>query len=131
MFGTKAKPKAEAQKLGMGTMPNPGNSCVIANGTHIEGKITCSEDIRIDGTVVGEVKCDKRFVMGETGRVEGEVKCIDSSIKGKIKGTISVNGLLHLLGTAMIKGKIIAKKMVVDEGAAYNGECLIGEENFK
>ena len=25
----------------------------------------------------------------------------------------------------------ITQKMIVDEGAAYNGECLIGEQHFK
>jgi len=130
MFGTKTKPKIETNKVGNSTSPDSGSSCVIASGTFIEGKISSTEDIRIDGTVVGHVQCDKRFVMGETGKVEGEVKCKESAIKGKIEGTISVKGLLHLLGTAMIKGKIMAKKMIVDEGAAYNGECLIGEENL-
>ncbi len=111
--------------------PNAALSCIIAKGTSIEGTVSTTEDFRVDGTIKGDVKCDKRFVMGETGRIEGTVECMDSSIKGSIDGTISVKGLLHLLGTAMIKGKIMAKKMIVDEGAAYNGECLIGEHNFK
>ena len=69
--------------------------------------------------------------MGEHGHVNGDVVCEDSSIKGKITGTIKVKGLLHLLDTANLEGKIMAKKMVVDEGASYSGECLIGDQHVK
>lgn len=126
MFKSKAKEDSARNDA-----PNAALSCIIAKGTSIEGKVTTTEDFRVDGHIKGDIQCDKRFVMGETGRIEGTIECLDSSIKGTIDGTISVRGLLHLLGTAMIKGKIIANKMIVDEGAAYNGECLIGEHNFK
>ena len=124
----KSKTKADPAK---NAAPNAALSCIIAKGTSIEGKVRTTEDFRVDGMIIGDVECEKRFVMGETGRIEGTVNCLDSSIKGTIDGTITVRGLLHLLGTAMIKGKIMANKMIVDEGAAYNGECLIGENNFK
>lgn len=107
------------------------SSCVISKGTTIEGKFKTTEDLRLDGTIRGEIQSDKKIVMGETGRIEGIVTCNESAIKGRIEGEINVNGLLHLLSTAFIKGKIRAKKMIVDEGATYNGECLIGEQHFK
>ncbi len=103
----------------------------ISPGTHIEGKFITSEDIRLDGRVTGEILCHKRLVMGEHGHMNGDVVCQDSSIKGKIFGTFKVKGLLHLLATAKLEGKIMAKKMVVDEGASYSGECLIGEQHVK
>ena len=104
------------------------DSCEIATDTIIDGTIRCSEGLRLDGKVIGDVFCDKRFVMGEKGKVEGTVTCNESVISGKIEGQISVKGLLHLLGSAFIKGKIMASKMIVDEGAKYNGECLIGDQ---
>ena len=107
------------------------SSCVISKGTIIEGKFKTTENIRLDGAIIGEVQSEKKIVMGETGRIEGIVHCNESAIKGKIDGEITVNGLLHLLSTAYIKGKIRAKKMIVDEGASYNGECLIGDQHFK
>jgi len=105
-------------------------SCIIAKGTIIEGKFTTTEDLRLDGTILGEVQSNK-IVMGENGKIEGIVNCAESAIKGKIEGELNVKGLLHLLSTALIKGKIRAKKMIVDEGASYNGECLIGDQHFK
>ena len=129
MFNNKGKHEMQKQ-TNSGTQNPPAGSCVISQGTFIEGKFKTTEDVRLDGTIVGEVKSEKRLVLGKSGKIEGTVDCNESSIKGRIEGTLSVKGLLHLLNTAFIKGKIKAKKMVVDEGASYNGECLIGEQHF-
>ena len=131
MFKSKNKSKHEAPKSITSAPAIPASSNVIAPGTIIEGQIKAKQDVRLDGTIIGDAVFSQKLVMGETGRVDGTVKCGESAIKGKVDGEISVNGLLHLLNTAFIKGKIMAKKMVVDEGASYSGECLIGDQHFK
>lgn len=107
--------------------PSPeGATCIIARGTIIEGKITTSENMRIDGTVKGEVHCEKRLVMDAGGLIEGNVHAGESTIKGRVVGTVSVVNTLHLLESSFIKGDIKAKKLHVEEGAKYDGKCLIG-----
>jgi cytoskeletal protein CcmA (bactofilin family) len=59
--------------------------------------------------------------------VQGNIIARDAAIKGKIKGDIHVKEALHLMDSASIEGNIIAKTMIVDEGARYNGSCRIGE----
>lgn len=100
---------------------------VIAKGTVMEGKFACTENVRLDGSIHGEVKVDKRLVMGDTSYVQGNIFARDAAIKGRIKGDIVVNGALHLMDTAVIEGNITARTMVVEEGARYNGSCKIGE----
>jgi len=125
MFKTKTKKQIPSTSNLPDTPSMEQNCNHIAPGTHIEGKFTTLEDLRMDGRLTGEIICQKKFVMGENGHVNGEVECQDSTIKGKILGSIRVKGLLHLLSTAKIEGKIFTKKMVVDEGAAYSGECHV------
>ncbi len=103
-----------------------GLTCIIAKGTVIEGKIFSSENMRIDGTVKGEVHCEKRLVMDAGGKIEGDVSANSSSIKGHIYGTVSIKELLHLLESSFIKGSIRAKQLKVEEGAKYDGNCHIG-----
>lgn len=133
MFKSKKKVNPVTGSKNTAPTTNDANSSSnnIAPGTHIEGKFTTSEDLRLDGRIKGEVLCHKKLVMGENGQMDGDVVCEDSSIRGKIVGTLKVKGLLHLLATARLEGKIMAKKMVVDEGASYSGECLIGEQHVK
>ena len=126
---------AKQKEINNGT-PNPiqtgpSSSCVLDSGTVIEGTVRSTEDLRLDGKIIGDVYCDKRFVMGDSGKVEGTITCGESLISGNIEGEIGVKGLLHLLNTAYIKGKIMASKMIVDEGATYSGECLIGDNKTK
>ena len=103
-----------------------GLTCIIAKGTVITGKVITTENIRIDGTIKGELRCDKKVVMDAGGLVEGNIYAGESTIKGKVEGTVTVDNTLHLLDSSFIKGDIKAKKLHVEEGARYDGQCKIG-----
>ncbi len=122
----RAKPKSEVIQTGKHTERGGSLNCVVAKGTRIEGQFKSSENMRLDGVVVGDVLCDKKLVLGETGKVEGTINTLDAVIMGHIIGELKVNGVLHLNSTANIEGDITAKKMIVEEGARYNGACKIG-----
>lgn len=129
MFASASKDKKQTtgngQALGLSDKDN-GQTTVIAKGAQIEGKFSCAENVRLDGVIQGDVKVDKRLVMGEGSQVIGNIFAKDASIKGRIKGDIVVSDALHLLDTAVIEGNITAKTMIVDEGARYTGSCKIG-----
>jgi cytoskeletal protein CcmA (bactofilin family) len=127
MLGAKSKQPAEKTlTVVANSAKDSQDTCVVAAGTTIEGKFASSENVRLDGLLKGEVKCSQRLVMGESGKVEGNIRTKDAIIMGKIEGELVAEGTLHLKGTAVIKGSIIAKYMVVDEGARYIGDCKIG-----
>ena len=128
MFNSTNERSGSPSRQEASTLANPesGLTCIIAKGTLIEGKITSTENMRIDGTVKGEVKCDKRLVMDAEGKVEGDVFAHTSSIKGQVIGTVTIKDTLHLLDSCFIKGTIRAKQMKVEEGAKYDGNCHIG-----
>ncbi len=127
MFGSSTKDsKSSSSTLASLGDKDSASTTVIAKGTTIEGKFACGENVRLDGAIHGEVKVDKRFVMGDGSYVQGNIVALTATIKGKIKGDIQVKEALHLMDSAIIDGNIIAKTMVVDEGARYNGACRIG-----
>lgn len=125
MFGSSTKDKTST--VAPSTGGDGAVTTVIAKGTVIEGKFHCSENVRLDGAIHGEVKVDKRFVMGDTSYVQGNIDARDAAIKGKIKGDVLVKEALHLMDSAIIEGNITAKTIVVEEGARYNGSCKIGQ----
>ena len=129
MFSSSTKDKTPASSpmsLPMGNDKDGAATTVIAKGTTIEGKFICSENVRLDGAINGEVQVEKRFVMGDTSSVQGNITARDAAIKGRIKGDVFVKEALHLMDTAMIEGNITARTMIVEEGARYNGSCKIG-----
>lgn len=121
------KPGSSAAAMPNGTDKEGGQTTVIAKGTMMDGKFSCSENVRLDGAIHGEVKVDKRLVMGEGSYVQGNIHAQNATIKGKIKGDLHVKDALHLMDTAVIEGNISARTMIVEEGARYNGACRIGE----
>ena len=126
MLGTKSRTKPANNNSNGLSMDSKSATCVVAKGTSIEGKFNAVEDVRLDGTVKGDVKCDKRMVMGATGKIEGSLHAHDAIIMGTVEGELIVKDTLHLKNTAIIKGDIKAKSMKVDEGAKYNGQCQVG-----
>ncbi len=126
MFGSSSKEKNNAANAASANADGAVTT-VIAKGTVIEGKFTCAENVRLDGSIHGEVKVDKRLVLGDSSYVQGNISARDAAIKGKIKGDVLVKEALHLMDTAVIEGNITAKTMVVEEGARYNGSCQIGQ----
>lgn len=126
MIGTKSKSKSRNNLPTSNGSVSSAETCVISNGTVFDGKFECSDNVRLDGTILGDVICDKRFVMGPSGRVEGSLTAEDCVVQGTVKGELKVQNSLHLQGSAKIEGDITAKTIRVDEGAVYNGVCKIG-----
>lgn len=128
MLGTKSKPATDRLSNGSsGSMPAAGETCIISMGTVIEGKFSTSENMRVDGFIKGEVRCDQRLVMGDNGKIEGTLFTKDAIVMGTVEGELTATGTLTLKGAALVKGTIRAKFLVVEEGARYVGECHIGE----
>lgn len=125
MLDTKVKPKVEIPAVKNGAPTSSTANCVVAKGTKIEGNFRSPENIRMDGMTVGEVRCDKKLVMGEESIVEGKVFAQDAVVMGTVRGDINITETLHLQATAKIQGNIITKYLVVDEGAVFNGDCKV------
>lgn len=103
-----------------------GTGCVIARGTSVEGHLKSSDNIRLDGELKGTIACEKRVVMGESGKVEGSIYARDADISGFVEGDVQTEKLLTLRMGAHINGNIKAGQIYVEEGAIYNGKCSIG-----
>ncbi len=126
MAQTKAKARPEAAAAPAVRLSTPSVTCTVAKGTKIEGNFHSSENIRLDGAVHGELRCDKKLVMGEGSRLEGKIFAADAVIMGEVVGDISVQGALQLTHTAQVTGSIVTRHLIVDEGARYEGQCKAG-----
>ncbi len=102
---------------------------LIGVGTEITGDIKSNGDIRIDGALNGNLQTTGKVVVGETGRVKGEVACKNSEVLGEINGKIKVGELLSLKATAKINGDIITKKLAIEPGSMFTGNCNMSDES--
>lgn len=96
---------------------------LIIQGTEILGNIKTDGDLRIDGIIHGDVTCDAKLVIGQHGRIVGNVFCQAGEVSGTIEGRISATDILQLSKGADIKGDIEAVRFIVEEGASLSGKC--------
>ena len=101
--------------------PNKLNRFV--EGTNIKGDIVSESNIRIDGELVGNLTTTGKLVIGPTGKITGDIVCLNADIEGAVTGTIKVDGILLLKSTAVFNGSITTNKIGVENGAEFNGNC--------
>jgi len=101
---------------------------IISNGTEIIGDINSSGDIRIDGSLVGNLKTRGKVVIGPTGRAKGELYCKNVEVSGTIEGKLAVEQLLNLKSTSKINGEIITTRLSIEPGAKFTGTCKMSED---
>src|SRR5579872_7627133 len=99
------------------------SASLIGAGTTMKGDITSNGDLRIDGTLVGNINCTAKVVIGANGNVQGDIHGQQADIMGKVTGTIKVKDLLMLKGGSVVNGNIEAAKLQIEPTANFNGEC--------
>jgi cytoskeletal protein CcmA (bactofilin family) len=104
-----------------------GTLSLISNETTIEGKLATDGSLRIDGRVVGDVNAKAHVSVGLTGTVEGSITARNVAISGRMKGWIAAAEKLILEGKSVVRGDLKATKLVVDEGAVFDGHCVMSK----
>lgn len=102
---------------------------LVSNGTDITGDIKSNGDIRIDGSLTGNLNTKGKVVIGTTGKVKGEVICKNSEVSGIVEGKIIVNQLLILKASSKIFGDIATTKLSIEPGAIFSGNCKMSDNN--
>jgi len=103
---------------------------IIGAGTVISGDIQSEGDIRIDGTLKGNLVTRGKVVVGPTGFINGEINCRNADFSGKTEGKVVVSELLSLKSTAKVKGDIHTAKLSIEPNAVFSGTCnMSGDMN--
>jgi cytoskeletal protein CcmA (bactofilin family) len=99
---------------------------LIGVGTFVEGTVETKGSLRIDGRVKGAVKTGETLTIGGKGEVSGEIQARMAVVGGKIEGDIRVEEKLVLEANSVLIGNLKAKKLVIDEGALFQGKSDMG-----
>ena len=122
MFNTKNKTEMQPEKT-----PTSGNgTTLISTGTTLKGDISSNSDLRIDGTIIGNITSSAKIVIGANGVVEGDINGNQADIVGKVSGNIRTKELLQLRGESIVTGNLYAGKLQVEPSATFNGQCHMG-----
>jgi len=106
----------------------PPIKSLIAEGSRIDGNVHFTDGLRIDGTVIGDVKAgaDKPglLVISATARVEGMVHADHVIVNGQINGPVHASTMLELQPKARIAGDVHYKTLEMHQGATISGKMF-------
>ncbi|HYK56748.1 MAG TPA: polymer-forming cytoskeletal protein [Flavisolibacter sp.] len=115
----KDKTNSVSEKLG-------NSATLISEGTLLQGDVKSENDLRVDGTIQGNVISSAKVVIGPNGLIEGNIHGKQADITGKVIGNIAVQEVLQLRGQCNVKGNINAGTLQIDPSAVFNGQCQMG-----
>lgn len=92
----------------------------------VEGTVTGTEMVSIEGTVKGQINLQSDLRIGTQARVEATVHARNVIIEGKLAGDVSADDRVELVASAAVDGNIRAPKIVVAEGARFRGNVDMG-----
>jgi len=104
---------------------------IVGKGSTLTGDMKVQNSIRIDGQVNGNISTTDTVIIGKDGGVMGNVKAKHVLLAGKVTGNISTTGKVFLQTTASISGDITAVRLVVDEGAVFDGKCKMSSGSIQ
>lgn len=110
-----------------------GQYSKIDQNTSLKGTLKAKTDIRIDGSVEGNVETTGKVILGKEAKVLGEVSCANAEIEGLFKGKLMVSGILSLKTNSNVEGEVLTQKLIVEAGATFNAQCKMqsSEEGVK
>ncbi len=98
-----------------------GFETVLGANSTMEGTLRSNANVRLDGTFSGTLDINGNVLIGETAKINADVKACNISIAGAVRGNI-VGKKVQLLRTGRIWGDITANALTTEEGAFIDGK---------
>ena len=88
----------------------------------ITGEVTSGEDVTVDGRIEGQLLVrDAALTIGERAQIQADVRGARVVVRGLVSGAISASERIELTATATVDGSLSANRVVVADGAQFNG----------
>lgn len=103
----------------------------IGKDVFFKGILKAASALRVDGKVEGEVQTEGDILIGEAGKVEGNLQGRNVLLAGEINGNVLASGKIEIAATGRIYGDLKAQNLVIDEGAIFQGNCQMSGTSIK
>ena len=91
----------------------------------LSGKLVFQGAVRIDGKYEGEIEAKGTLIVGVDAVVQAEIKVDRAIIMGEVRGTIDAREKLEMEGQGKVIGDIKTPKLIINEGATFEGNCIM------
>ena len=103
---------------------------IIAKGTEVNGSVDVEGNIRVDGTVNGDVKATDGVEVGKSGRIVGSaIESKTAIINGYVESHLTVSQHVLLGSKSTFVGDLRTKSLVIEEGAVFHGNSAMSDND--
>lgn len=93
----------------------------IAPGTRIQGEVTGSTELLVEGEVQGEIRIDAPVIVGADGVVQGPIIAQVVRVGGRVFGNVQAADRVEVAPSGTLEGDILAPRITIAEGAFFKG----------
>ena len=126
LFSKEPTPAPRPEPSRSTTTSHPSGGTTIGANITVEGTVSGSERVFVEGTVKGKIQLTADLLVGTKARVEATVHARNVTVEGKLNGDISADDRVELVASATVDGNIKAPKIIVAEGAKFRGSVDMG-----
>jgi len=98
---------------------------VIASDAYLRGDIVVKGSIKVEGQVEGSINEAKIVTIGKNGKIKGDITCEKCIVYGSVQGNIIASSLVEVMSDSRVEGDIKSLKVTIEEGAFFNGKCIM------
>jgi cytoskeletal protein CcmA (bactofilin family) len=96
----------------------------VGHGTTLTGDTNFQMMLRVDGHLTGTVSSDGgTLIVGTNGQVDANVSVGVATINGVVNGDVVATEKIQLGRTARVMGNVATPRLVIEEGAVFEGGC--------
>jgi len=107
---------------------DPKATSILAHGCKFKGEITVQGTFRVEGEFEGTISKPESLVVGKTGVVTADITVKNAVIGGRVFGNIVAENKIELQGGSHVEGDIRTRRLVIDEGVYFEGNCSMGNK---
>jgi cytoskeletal protein CcmA (bactofilin family) len=95
----------------------------ITSGLRINGEVTGTSDLYVDGDIQGKVRfVSSNVTVGPNGHVKADIEAREITVQGTVAGNLKASERVRLGNSCRVQGVLTAPRVVIDEGAKFRGK---------
>ena len=115
-------------------MADAGNQefpTILGPDAKFKGELSFEKGMRLMGKFEGKVNTPGRVHVAKEAKMSADVEAGGIVVEGEVHGNLSAADRIELKNSARYEGDLRATKLVVDEGAVFNGHVSVGPDSVK
>jgi cytoskeletal protein CcmA (bactofilin family) len=103
----------------------------LDEGSKVSGKLNFEGSVHINGQIDGEINAKSSVIIGESAMVTAHIKAASIIVAGTVNGELIASERIEIQPSAKVSGKLTAPKLMVHEGAIFDGQCAMKSDEAR